>query len=421
MTTMELDSDKGKQHFGGFRNSESVSSYFRQISDCRRLTPEEERSFAIQYAEAAIAQKTMVLEFPGVIHRICGLMLDDESGLVASRYLDVRTFPSQLAMRDHLLITFRKMKRPNIPSGAKMATLLESLNLRPAFYQEVVHQIIEAAGRKDPEAVEDSPHPPAAQAKMVATLEKHEKLRIEAQTMLVEANLFLVVSVAHRYANLTMSMPDLIQEGNMGLVRAVEKFEYQRGYRFSTYAAYWIRQAITRALSNTSGRMIRIPKNMVSEISRINQIEQELLQATGQEPAVEQIAQDVGMSAARVRALRLMSQQVISLQSTVGDDEDGRELGDFIDGATDDSPFDKASRNHLHDAIRNALGTLTDREREVVEAYFGLNGQPPLTCREIAEKFDISSERVRQINDGALRKLRHPSRSRYLSGYEETV
>ncbi len=415
---MELDSDKGK-HFGGFRNSESVSSYFRQISECRRLTPEEERSFAVQYADAAIAEKAIVLEFPGVIHRICGLMLDDESGLTASRYLDVRAFPSQLAMRDHLLLTFRKMKKPNIPSGAKMAALLESLSLRPAFYQEAVHQII--AAQKDPEAVEDSPQPPAEQAKMVAKLEQCEKLRIEAQTMLVEANLFLVVSVAHRYANLTMSMPDLIQEGNMGLVRAVEKFEHQRGYRFSTYAAYWIRQAITRALSNTSGRMIRIPKNMVSEISRINQIEQELLQATGQEPAVEQIAQDVGMSPARVRALRLMSQQVISLQSTVGDDEDGRELGDFIDGATDDSPFDKASRNHLHDAIRNALDTLTGREREVVEAYFGLNGQPPLTCREIAEKFDISSERVRQINDGALRKLRHPSRSRYLSGYEETV
>ena len=417
---MELDSDKGR-HFSGSRSSESVSSYFRQISECRRLTPEEERSFAVQYAEAALGEKTLVLEFPGVVYRICGTMLDDESGLIAARYLDVRAFPSQLAMRDHLLVTFRKLKKPAVSTGTKLAALLESLNLRPAFYQEAVRQIIDAVRQKDPEAVEDSPHPPAEQARMVAELERYEKLRIEAQTMLVEANLFLVVSVAHRYANLTMSMPDLIQEGNMGLIRAVEKFEYQRGYRFSTYAAYWIRQAITRALSNTSGRMIRIPKNMVSEISRINQAEQELLQATGQEPAVEQIAQDVGLTPARVRALRLMSQQVISLQSTVGDDEDGRELGDFIDGTTDDSPFDKASRNHLHDAIRNALDTLTDREREVVEAYFGLNGQPPLTCREIAEKFDISSERVRQINDGALRKLRHPSRSRFLAGYEETV
>lgn len=251
----------------------------------------------------------------------------------------------------------------------------------------------------------------------IKTLQRDVDKGADAKKRLAEANLRLVVSIAKRYVGRGLLFLDLIQEGNLGLIKAVEKFDYKKGYKFSTYATWWIRQAITRAIADQA-RTIRIPVHMVETINKLIRVSRQLLQELGREPSPEEIAKEMSMPVDRVREILKISQEPVSLETPIGEEEDSH-LGDFIKDDNVPVPADAAAFTLLKEQLEEVLGTLTEREQKVLTLRFGLEDGRARTLEEVGKEFNVTRERIRQIEAKALRKLRHPSRSRKLKDYLE--
>ena len=405
-------------------------AYMRDVGIYHLLSPEEEARWARQYSEARAHIKALIQRFPQVIlakleelrqrpqnspqgldSYIALENQDEEPDLPPKR--DSTPLPVQHLLERLLNDSDSLLKQLSQADGTSLddfASVLSSyleeagrVHFQQRFFLECVNLFIQgnwkAPGLSD-----------AERQRLSAEMKETSRQADEAMNRLVEGNLRLVISIARRYACSLIPLADLVQEGNIGLMRAVESFEYRLGHRFSTYASYWIRQSISRAL-NSYGRSIRMPVNILRHLSKIHRAECVFLQENGTLPTIEQLSELVGLPAPRIRALQKMGQQPISLQSIATEDRDWSEL---LADDRPQRPADELNHDAIQKSLQLALGTLDERSREILVRRFGLMGHSVETLEQIAQRFHLTSERIRQLEAIALRKLRQPESNRYL-------
>src|SRR5678809_997413 len=312
---------------------------------------------------------------------------------------------------------FRKTLREIRSSPLRQRAVAKKLGIRPDEIEEM-SRVIQNAHKKIKRVEEEAKLTETVLRSTVHEIQDGERMAERAKAELVEANLRLVVSIAKKYTNRGLQFLDLIQEGNIGLMKAVDKFEYRRGYKFSTYATWWIRQAITRAIADQA-RTIRIPVHMIETINKLIRTSRALVQELGREPTPEELAEKLGMPLEKVRKVLKIAKEPLSLETPIGDEEDSH-LGDFIEDKNAILPIDAAIQSNLRETTTRVLATLTPREEKVLRMRFGIGEKSDHTLEEVGQDFEVTRERIRQIEAKALRKLKHPSRSRMLRSFLDT-
>ncbi len=335
------------------------------------------------------------------------IILDEEDEVEVEK-IDL-SVPEGVSVEDPVRMYLKEIGKVPLLSADEEIELAQNMEDRAV----AIEKINVLKGRLDGASEEEK----AEIKEEIKTLQRDVDKGADAKKRLAEANLRLVVSIAKRYVGRGMLFLDLIQEGNLGLIKAVEKFDYKKGYKFSTYATWWIRQAITRAIADQA-RTIRIPVHMVETINKLIRVSRQLLQELGREPSPEEIAKEMSMPVERVREILKISQEPVSLETPIGEEEDSH-LGDFIKDDNVPVPADAAAFTLLKEQLEEVLGTLTEREQKVLTLRFGLEDGRARTLEEVGKEFNVTRERIRQIEAKALRKLRHPSRSRKLKDYLE--
>ena len=335
------------------------------------------------------------------------IILDEEDEVEVEK-IDL-SVPEGVSVEDPVRMYLKEIGKVPLLSADEEIELAQNMEDRAV----AIEKINVLKGRLDGASEEEK----AEIKEEIKTLQRDVDKGADAKKRLAEANLRLVVSIAKRYVGRGMLFLDLIQEGNLGLIKAVEKFDYKKGYKFSTYATWWIRQAITRAIADQA-RTIRIPVHMVETINKLIRVSRQLLQELGREPSPEEIAKEMSMPVDRVREILKISQEPVSLETPIGEEEDSH-LGDFIKDDNVPVPADAAAFTLLKEQLEEVLGTLTEREQKVLTLRFGLEDGRARTLEEVGKEFNVTRERIRQIEAKALRKLRHPSRSRKLKDYLE--
>lgn len=384
--------------------------YLKQIAEYPRLTQQEELYYTRQYFETTQSFIEELRKHPRLIlHAL--IELDEKKNAVRiGNVIELTETEDANYVRQLLPVVIEQLKELD-PSATDYMTrfgaIIDALKLRPAFYEHC-HQLLKQEDIRRM-FIDDGEW-----GNIEFTLDMCEQFRKEALGILVERSLRLVISIAKKYVRDDISVSDLIQEGNLGLMKGVEKFDYRLGHRLSTYVTYWINQSIMRSLTNTS-RIIRISASTLKQISTIRAATADLLQKNGEEPTPEAIADAVGLPPARVRALLKMAEQPISLQATT---EQEKQLEDLIPDENTPLPNAEADSASLKASIQKALATLNDRERLILTKRYGLDDNKPLTLIQVAEELNVSRERIRQLEKSAIQKLRSPESSQYFEGYK---
>lgn len=379
---------------------QEISDFFRDMN-----LDEEKMEKVLDFLEA---NKVDVLRISDVDDEDDDIILDDEDEVEVEK-IDL-SVPEGVSVEDPVRMYLKEIGKVPLLSADEEIELAQKMEAGSVAVEKIPllkERLAETGDEQEKEEIQAE----------IKALQLDVDRGSDAKKRLAEANLRLVVSIAKRYVGRGMLFLDLIQEGNLGLIKAVEKFDYRKGYKFSTYATWWIRQAITRAIADQA-RTIRIPVHMVETINKLIRVSRQLLQELGREPTPEEIAEEMKMPVERVREILKISQEPVSLETPIGEEEDSH-LGDFIKDDNVPVPADAATFTLLKEQLEEVLGTLTEREQKVLTLRFGLEDGRARTLEEVGKEFNVTRERIRQIEAKALRKLRHPSRSRKLKDYLE--
>ena len=379
---------------------QEISDFFRDMN-----LDEEKMEKVLDFLEA---NKVDVLRISDGDDEDDDIILDDEDEVEVEK-IDL-SVPEGVSVEDPVRIYLKEIGKVPLLSADEEIELAQKMEAGSVAVEKIPllkERLAETGDEQEKEEIQAE----------IKALQLDVDRGSDAKKRLAEANLRLVVSIAKRYVGRGMLFLDLIQEGNLGLIKAVEKFDYRKGYKFSTYATWWIRQAITRAIADQA-RTIRIPVHMVETINKLIRVSRQLLQELGREPTPEEIAEEMKMPVERVREILKISQEPVSLETPIGEEEDSH-LGDFIKDDNVPVPADAATFTLLKEQLEEVLGTLTEREQKVLTLRFGLEDGRARTLEEVGKEFNVTRERIRQIEAKALRKLRHPSRSRKLKDYLE--